>query len=1282
MVNILSWNIRGLGSSIKKRALKEILYHNQIDIVGIQETKLESFSSRTLNALSNTVTHWTTKSSNGASGGLLLGINESKFWILNTWIMDFSITVHLKNKFENFEWLFTIVYGPVQYSLRNNFLSEIQSISILGPSAWLICGDFNLIRNRAEKQGPSYNFILSNRFNNLIANLNLIDYHLTDRKFTWARSISSPSKALLDRYLCTTDWFSHFSNSIVTSLPRAFSDHNPIILHTDSLTTTQNKIIKFEKTWLTQPGFTELIIKWWNSYILASDLGTSWKFKLQFLRRKLRGWHNNLQGEKNRQKNELLHQLELFETLQESNSLTPQDYSQWKECQTTLYKLFQEEETYWQQRAKLKWFLEGDQNTKFFHLTASIRKKKNTILSLEINDTPTYDPIVLRNHITSYFKDLLGTTKPRLLSLQPNLWTDSEKLTPIQQHSLESSFTMEELKTTVFSCNPTKAPGPDGISFLFYHTFWDLIKNDLMQILQSFYNRTLDISKLNLASIILIPKKTDAVTIKNYRPISLINCSFKIITKLLTNRLAKIIDPLIDDSQAAFIKGRLIGDNIICAHEVLHSVRLSKQKGILLKLDFEKAFDQVNWEFLFEILEARGFGSLFTNWIKDILEGGRSCVSFNGMQGSFFPCKKGLRQGDPLSPLLFDLVADALNKILSKAKDAGLISGLGNFSNSPKVLNLHFADDTILFLEANVAMIENLKFLLLGFESMSGLKINFEKSALVPLNITPELANDMALQLGCQLSSLPITYLGVPLHWKKLSTSEWQPLITKIENRLQTWKGSLLSLGGRVTLLNSVLSAIPIYWLSIYRLPVNIRSKIDRIRKKFLWAGSHPSSRKKYHLVAWDQVCLGKHQGGLGIINLERMNISLLAKWYFRFKDPTSSGKWKDILSDKYTHSGLSNVRCSHFWKGILSIKHIVELGITRIVNSGKDTLFWLDIWVGECALYSQYPDLFQLTTNPLLTVDEAFLHNNPSCSIHFNRQLTGTTLVEWHQLISHCFSPPIFTMSTEPDKILWRWHSSGLFTVHSLYLWLEYGGIKNTTYTTLWKTKIPLKIKIFIWLVKEGKILTKDNLAKKGWIGDQSCIFCGSLETIDHLFVTCPLISSLWSWIATHNNFTYNCLTLSDLWLFDAWIPLKDRFLIELIRAATLWVVWLARNKTCFNNTAIPSLATLGSQIISLTSFWCKSNLDESFFKLSLILPMDLNNLPQADVIILSETDTSMEESSSWDSEEDPCLGLVGSDLSEYLRDRADCDAADAAMLSFSDQNTSLSHTSSNDVS
>lgn len=344
-----------------------------------------------------------------------------------------------------------------------------------------------------------------------------------------------------------------------------------------------------------------------------------------------------------------------------------------------------------------------------------------------------------------------------------------------------------------------------------------------------------------------------------------------------------------------------------------------------------------------------------------------------------------------MSPLLFDLVADALNKVLSRTQTAGLISGLGLFPNNFKILNLHFADDTLLFLETKPTMIEHLKFLLLGFESLSGLKINFDKSALVPLNISQELANSLSSQLGCQLTSLPITYLGVPLHWKKLNTSDWQPLISKIEKKLQSWKGSLLSLGGRVTLLNSVITAIPLYWLSIYKMPVLIRNTIDKIRRKFVWSGSTSTLRKKYHLIKWDHLCLGKVQGGLGILNLERMNISLLAKWWFRFKDPTTVDKWKEILTHKYNPSGLDITRISSFWSGIMSIKHIVELGINRVIGNGNDTLLWLDRWSGECILYITYPNLFQIVLNPTITVSRAYTHT--SINIQFTRQLTGTLL-------------------------------------------------------------------------------------------------------------------------------------------------------------------------------------------------------------------------------------------------------------------------------------------------
>lgn len=262
MFKIISWNARGLGSSTKRRALKEILSSHHIDIVGIQETKKENFTNITLTALSSSITNWTFKSSNGASGGILLGLNDSKFWILDTWIREFTITLHVKNKTDNFEWLLTVTYGLVQSYLRITFLAELQSIPTLGPPVWLVFGDFNIIRKRSERQGPSYNFILSNRFNTIISNLNLIEAPLTDRKFSWSRSLASTSKALLDRFFSAPEWNAQFPHSIVTSLPKIYSDHNPIILQTNSITIQTSTILRFEKSWIDKEGFIDLIYSW------------------------------------------------------------------------------------------------------------------------------------------------------------------------------------------------------------------------------------------------------------------------------------------------------------------------------------------------------------------------------------------------------------------------------------------------------------------------------------------------------------------------------------------------------------------------------------------------------------------------------------------------------------------------------------------------------------------------------------------------------------------------------------------------------------------------------------------------------------------------------------------------------------------------------------------------------------------------------------------------------------------------------------------------------------
>ena len=180
-----------------------------------------------------------------------------------------------------------------------------------------------------------------------------------------------------------------------------------------------------------------------------------------------------------------------------------------------------------------------------------------------------------------------------------------------------------------------------------------------------------------------------------------------------------------------------------------------------------------------------------------------------------------------------------------------------------------------------------------------------------------------------------------------------------------------------------------------------------------------------------------------------------------------------------------------------------------------------------------------------------ATVFSNSNLDIKFRRQLTGIYREEWLSLKQKFLH---FTLSSNlEDKLIWRWATDARFTVHSFYKWLEYGGIPNTEFEILWKSHIPLKIKIFMCLVCRDKILTKQNLHIKGWQGDLSCVFCDQIETIDHLFVNCSYIRAIWDWIAQYNNFSFEGVCLDDLWIIDAVIPLKDKLLVELLRGAVL---------------------------------------------------------------------------------------------------------------------------------
>jgi hypothetical protein len=239
------------------------------------------------------------------------------------------------------------------------------------------------------------------------------------------------------------------------------------------------------------------------------------------------------------------------------------------------------------QRSRDRKILEGDRNTAYFQAVANQRERRKRIEALEGPNGIVEDDQGMMKVVVDFYKELLKKESRGDISLGDNFWKEEEKVTPIENDMLTAPFTEIEIKEAVFSCYAEGAPGPDGLSFLFFQKFWDIIKNDIISLFQDFYTGDLDLTRLNFALLTLIPKELGARSMKKFRPISLCNCSFKIFSKVLTIRLGKIADRLISTQQSAFIGGRYILESVVVAHEIVHSIHKNKIPGVILKLDYE-----------------------------------------------------------------------------------------------------------------------------------------------------------------------------------------------------------------------------------------------------------------------------------------------------------------------------------------------------------------------------------------------------------------------------------------------------------------------------------------------------------------------------------------------------------------------------------------------------------------------------------------------------------------------------------------------------------------------
>ncbi|GKV00956.1 hypothetical protein SLEP1_g13565 [Rubroshorea leprosula] len=400
----------------------------------------------------------------------------------------------------------------------------------------------------------------------------------------------------------------------------------------------------------------------------------------------------------------------------------------------------------------------------------------------------------------------------------------------------------------------------------------------------------------------------------------------------------------------AFISGRQLMDGVMIANEVVDETKKKKKKAFMLKIDFEKAYDKVSWSFLDFMRQKMGFSTKWRKWIMECLKSSMVSVLVNGSPTRQFTVSRGLRQRDPLSPFLFLIITEGINELASKAIQNGLLKGVEVGHGGFKVSHLQYADDTLLFGEATEENVWAMKGILRTFELVSGLKINFNKSLIIGIGVEEEWIDKMAWIMCCKKGNLPFKYLGIPIGGSCRKISFWKPLVEVFHKKLTTWKGWYLSLGSQITLINSVLSSLPVFWMSMNLIPKGTILSLDKIRRRFLWGGIEGG--KKINWVKCDTVCNDKELGGLGVKDLRKFNLALLGKWWGKLVNK-DDGLWKKVILEKYGKEGEPSYNWlrenigyrSTWWRDICRLNNIeckhegwlVEGFKIRVGYGGKD---------------------------------------------------------------------------------------------------------------------------------------------------------------------------------------------------------------------------------------------------------------------------------------------------------------------------------------------------------
>ncbi|KAG6466890.1 hypothetical protein ZIOFF_075312 [Zingiber officinale] len=1054
--------------------------------------------------------------------------------------MGFEEFLHLELSSQMFpsSMIVTVVYAKCTRSERSLLWESLEELRPEGDRLWLVGGDFNVISSMEEHSaGVLARPGAMEDFNNFIMLAGLVDAGFVGDRYTWT---NNRVWKRLDRVLLSSSWGSLDFTVRVEHLSRAASDHCPLLVEFPGFQRPRASF-RFQRMWVRHRDFMQTVRLNWCLPSMAQGLQRL-QMKLRRLKEHLKWWNMEVFGNIH---DRVLQAEESMAAAEQAYDRDPTEQSRThrSECQARLFRVLDMEEDFWKQRAAIRWMGEGERNTKFFHSTVQKKRTASRLFRIWEEGQCLDQPDGIRESGVRYFQELLtGETVDSTVvdtELIPSLVSAEDNL------MLEGLPSAEEVKQVVWSMCQDSAAGPDGFSVAFYRACWEIVGEDVFQAVLDFFRGAELPRGMASTTIVLIPKVDSAQRWRDFRPISLCNVSYKIISKLMAQRMASVLGKVISPAQSGFVPGRLISDNILMAQELDHKLNYHIRGGnLILKLDMAKAYDRVQWGVLFRVMVAFGFSEAVIAFIRRCVTSSWFSVLVNGQLSGFFRSQRGLRQGDPISPFLFILAAELLSRGIEAlfAAYPGMAYATGC---DMRVSHLAYADDVVIFLNGSLDCVRRGKEFLDRYEAQSGQAINAAKSSFFPSRcISDRRRQQIAAITGFVLGVRPMLYLGVPIISGNKRTVHFAPILAKIQRKFQGWNLSRLSHGGRLMLIQSVLSSLPVYLLQVTQPPLEVLRKLEGVFASFFW--SSVGHDRKVHWVAWRDICRPKQEGGLGVRRLSEVGAALSMKLWFRFREQCT--QWARFLRRSYCGTvdpGVVTLRsnASPSWRRMIQTRAVAEGQIGWIIGQGHLS-FWHDRWMERGPL----SEWCTVQGPPDVRVDR-FLAAGSWSQERLQRVLPSSVAEEVTE---------VHLRPEEEDVMVWRPTRDGRFTTRSAWEVYRTAHQREDVAIVTWSRLLLPTISVFIWRFFRRRLPVDEVLQQRGVCLVSRCQCCEAVESWEHLFYGSPVAGEVWGHFG--HLFGVGSWRVLERWRAGtAWSSTGS--VREIIPLLIFWFLWTARN-------------------------------------------------------------------------------------------------------------------------